>query len=222
MKSDYNIQKFKNFIILTSNNEGQPTTINDSIKKFFIANKKKITEYAILSEFAYGTQIFRFTTKSISGAIGLSEKTVRTTIKELENSNLIYSFKFGTGQNTSVVYYVVNLSSIKISKHMALPLLCFYFREVKTNTLVNYNNKLYKDIKEEDLEIAIKYYLFYEKNILTEFKILPNTQTEIILSIYNRLLQKQPSIFTNSRTPSLEEIKAFFFEELPINYKENI
>ncbi len=82
--------------------------------------------------------------------------------------------------------------------------------------------KLYKDIKEEDLEIAIKYYLFYEKNILTEFKILLNTQTEIILSIYNRLLQKQPSIFTNSRTPSLEEIKAFFFEELPINYKENI
>lgn len=218
MKSDYNIQKFKNFIILTSSNESQPTTINDSIRKFFIDNKEKITEYAILSEFAYGTDTFRFTTNSISKAIGLSEKTIRTTIKELENSNLIYSFKFSTGQNTSVVYYVVNLSSIKISKHMALPLFCYYFPEMKKFTLVNYTNASYKTINEKDLEIAVRYFLFYKENILTKFKISRNTETDIILSIYNRLLQKYPSVFAKTSIPSFEEMKTFFLEESPCNY----
>ena len=111
-------------------------------RTLFLIRKK--TQYAILSEFAYASDTFQFTTKSISNAIGISDKTLRTTMKELERSSLIYSFKFSTGQNTSKVYYVVNISTKTISKHMALALLYFYKPEVSPYTVQRTQNKLFR------------------------------------------------------------------------------
>lgn len=75
-----------------------------------------------MSEFAYATDNFISTSQSIAEALGITAKTVRTKLKDLENDKYIYDFKFSTGTDSSRSYYIINLSDQKISRHKALAL----------------------------------------------------------------------------------------------------
>lgn len=216
MRTKYNIIEYRNYIVLTSNDEKSPNEYNISLRKYFVNNKKNAKHYAIVSEFVYGLKDFKITSKSIETALGISDRNLRDNFHELEKAGHIFKFQFSTGKNESTVYYIINISSQKVSKHTALALLAFYKKEVLSYSIITHKKNEIEESKLKDLEKAIPFFLYYKDHILEGIKLPTNFQNEIILSIYEMLLSKKPDVFSSKLKVSKEEKQNFFLEELPI------
>lgn len=216
MEIKYNIIEYRNYIVLTSNTEKSPKEFNKSLRQYFVNNKKNPKHYAIVSEFVYGLNDFKVSSKSIETALGISDRNLRDNLYELEKAGHIFKFQFSTGKNESTVYYIVNISSKNISKHTALALLGFYKKEISSFSIISHKNSEIEESKLNDLEKVIPFFLYYKDHILEGIKLPPKFQHEIIISIYEKLLSKKPSMFNGNSKVSEEDKQNFFLEELPI------
>lgn len=183
MSTQYNIIKHKNYIVLTSTEENSAFEFKKSLKNYFVNNKKNHTHYAIISEFVYGKKDFQMTSTSIEDALDISDKNLRTKLKDLEKDKYLFEFKFSMGKDLSQVYYFINLSSNKLSKHLSLSILLNQFNELYNYSLITYSSTL-PNISTDELKKLKPMYDYFKKYHLKTLSISPISEKFILSSIY--------------------------------------
>lgn len=81
------------------------------------------------------------------------------------------------------MYYVVNISSQRVSKHLALSILLNNFNELYNYSLIAYSSKLSK-IDDTELHKVRPIYNYFKKNYLKNLSISPIAEKFISISIY--------------------------------------
>lgn len=209
MAFKFNIKEYKNFILITSSGKNKSFELNKSIRGYFAKNKAKHVQYSIISEFVFASADFQFNSKSLCTALEISDKTLKTKLKDLEDNQYLFNFKFSTGKNTSTTYYFVNISPHKISKHIAFLLLTTFFKELTTYSLISYDEVQIDPSTFEDLNKTLPFLKIFKELLPENIKLPKKAEKEMSLSIYKTITDKKGSNLSSTA----DSIKHFFSNE---------
>lgn len=156
--------KKKNFVILSS------ISSDETLRHYFLSNKTNAMQYSIVSEFWYSSFDFKVSSVSLSRTLGISETTLRSKIKDLVCSGILYEFKFSLSENKSTVYYVVNLSGGVVNYLKALTILLDKFVELRAYSLITTPKKDFA-IEGKYLKVVGSLYDYFKETYLFEIRI---------------------------------------------------
>lgn len=208
MQTNKIIKRGKNLLIYLPN-EGTSNTLDQAVKKYFLNNKKLITEFAVINELVLTSENFSITSQSIYTSLGISDKTLKTKLDNLKRDGILFSFQFSIGLNKSKVFYILNLSGERIGELSAYYDLLQHFPKCKDSTLITYKSKNMKEIQGSDQVILDNLFKCYKKNKLKNVMLNDKIVNYLKNSLFETICP-----FINEINPIDEDEKEKLFNQI--------